>query len=90
MADQLCELGLLVWPIFLFPGSIDVLSLFLFFFFPKGYFRAVRVRAQLSTNSSGGSPPCDNDVNLQCAIKVWQWGGNSFRLWSTCGGCGCC
>jgi hypothetical protein len=21
---------------------------------------------------------------------VWGWGGNTWRLWSTCGGCGCC
>eukprot|EP01113_Clastostelium_recurvatum_P037146 TRINITY_DN53_c1_g1_i1.p1 TRINITY_DN53_c1_g1~~TRINITY_DN53_c1_g1_i1.p1 ORF type:complete len:153 (+),score=29.53 TRINITY_DN53_c1_g1_i1:22-480(+) len=39
---------------------------------------------------SGGRAPCDIETNLQCAIKVWQWGGNSFKLWSTCGGCGCC
>jgi hypothetical protein len=24
------------------------------------------------------------------AIDVWKWGGNTFRLWSTCGGCGAC
>jgi len=39
---------------------------------------------------SGGQAPCDQGSNLNCAIKVWQWGGKSFRLWSTCGGCGCC
>merc|ERR1711916_384540 len=32
---------------------------------------------------SGGSPPCDVSTNLQCAIKVWGWGGDSFKLWST-------
>lgn len=41
-------------------------------------------------HSSGGRAPCDLESNLQCAIKVWGWGGNSFRLWSTCGACGCC
>eukprot|EP01121_Diplochlamys_sp_Union-15-3_P016253 TRINITY_DN54_c0_g1_i1.p1 TRINITY_DN54_c0_g1~~TRINITY_DN54_c0_g1_i1.p1 ORF type:complete len:136 (+),score=20.29 TRINITY_DN54_c0_g1_i1:82-489(+) len=39
---------------------------------------------------SGGVAPCDPNTNLACAIKVYQWGGNSFRLWSTCGECGCC
>lgn len=28
--------------------------------------------------SSGGSPPCDVNTNRECAIKVWQWGGNSY------------
>eukprot|EP01102_Stenamoeba_stenopodia_P002777 TRINITY_DN1264_c0_g1_i1.p1 TRINITY_DN1264_c0_g1~~TRINITY_DN1264_c0_g1_i1.p1 ORF type:complete len:159 (-),score=22.18 TRINITY_DN1264_c0_g1_i1:87-563(-) len=39
---------------------------------------------------SGGKAPCDVTTNLNCAIQVWKWGGNSFKLWSTCGGCGCC
>ncbi len=38
---------------------------------------------------SGGHAPCDANTNLQCAIKVWKWGGNSFKLWSTARGCGC-
>ena len=38
---------------------------------------------------SGGSAPCNVQTNLNCAIKVWQWGGNSFKLWSTAKGCGC-
>eukprot|EP01125_Pyxidicula_operculata_P015599 TRINITY_DN531_c0_g1_i1.p1 TRINITY_DN531_c0_g1~~TRINITY_DN531_c0_g1_i1.p1 ORF type:complete len:142 (-),score=16.35 TRINITY_DN531_c0_g1_i1:418-843(-) len=42
---------------------------------------------------SGSCPsgaPCDPNANLQCAIQVWKWGGNTWRLWSTCGQCGCC
>lgn len=39
---------------------------------------------------SGGAPPCNPSANLQCAITVWQQGRNSFKLWSTCGKCGCC
>lgn len=39
---------------------------------------------------NSGKAPCDNNANLNCAIKVWQWGGNSFKLWSTCGACGAC
>jgi hypothetical protein len=39
---------------------------------------------------NGGRAPCDPSSNLQCATQVWRWGGNSFRLWSTCGECGCC
>jgi len=39
---------------------------------------------------SGGSPPCGESTNLGCAIDVWRWGGGSFKLWSTCGGCGAC
>eukprot|EP00388_Colpodella_angusta_P046491 GDKK01069576.1.p1 GENE.GDKK01069576.1~~GDKK01069576.1.p1 ORF type:complete len:140 (+),score=18.23 GDKK01069576.1:49-468(+) len=39
---------------------------------------------------SGGSAPCNVNTNMQCAIDVWRWGRNTWRLWSTCGGCGCC
>jgi len=39
---------------------------------------------------SGGNPPCDQSTNLGCAIDVWRWGGGTFKLWSTCGGCGAC
>jgi len=39
---------------------------------------------------NGGKAPCDVDSNLKCAAAVWRWGGNSFKLWSTCGVCGCC
>jgi hypothetical protein len=39
---------------------------------------------------SGGAPPCNVATNLACAIKVFGWGGNSFKYWSTCGACGCC
>ena len=38
---------------------------------------------------SGGKAPCDPNTNLNCAIKVYQWGGNSWKLWSTHSGCGC-
>eukprot|EP00830_Metopus_es_P005510 TRINITY_DN152_c0_g1_i7.p1 TRINITY_DN152_c0_g1~~TRINITY_DN152_c0_g1_i7.p1 ORF type:complete len:158 (+),score=20.75 TRINITY_DN152_c0_g1_i7:64-537(+) len=38
---------------------------------------------------SGGEPPCDAERNLKCAIKVYQWGGNTWKLWSTAKGCGC-
>ena len=38
---------------------------------------------------NGGRAPCDPNANLKCAIKVWQWGGNSFKYWSTARGCGC-
>jgi uncharacterized protein YxeA len=38
---------------------------------------------------SGGQPPCDGSTNLECAIDVWKWGGNSFSLWATATGCGC-
>ena len=38
---------------------------------------------------SGGNPPCDLQSNLNCAIKVYQWGGNTWRLWSTHSACGC-
>jgi hypothetical protein len=50
--------------------------------------------AQVNTinwsSCSGGNPPCDPSTNLNCAIDVWRWGGGSFKLWSTCGGCGAC
>ena len=30
-----------------------------------------------------GKAPCDPNTNLNCAKKVYQWGGN-MKLWSTC------
>eukprot|EP01123_Difflugia_compressa_P007049 TRINITY_DN19522_c0_g1_i1.p1 TRINITY_DN19522_c0_g1~~TRINITY_DN19522_c0_g1_i1.p1 ORF type:complete len:145 (+),score=12.99 TRINITY_DN19522_c0_g1_i1:54-488(+) len=39
---------------------------------------------------NGGAAPCDPGANAACAHKVWQWGENTWKLWSTCGGCGCC
>ena len=38
---------------------------------------------------SGGAAPCNIDTNRNCAIKVWQWGGNTWKLWSTAKTCGC-
>jgi len=38
---------------------------------------------------NGGSAPCDVQSNLNCAIQIYQWAGNSFRLWATAAGCGC-
>ena len=40
--------------------------------------------------SNGGSAPCDTNANLKCAETIWRNGGNSFKQWSTCSGCGCC
>lgn len=39
---------------------------------------------------SGGRAPCDGNSNLQCAIKVYDWGGKTWKNWSTCGKCGAC
>jgi len=39
---------------------------------------------------NGGNAPCDPSSNLYCAKKVFQWGGNTWKYWSTCGKCGCC
>lgn len=39
---------------------------------------------------NGGAAPCTASANLACAIKVFQWGGNTWKLWSTCGACGAC
>ena len=39
---------------------------------------------------NGGNAPCDVGVNRNCALKVYGWGGNTWKLWSTCGACGCC
>ena len=39
---------------------------------------------------SGGKAPCDPSTNLNCAIDVYRWGGNTWKLWSTCHTCGCC
>jgi len=39
---------------------------------------------------SGGSAPCGASANLACAKKVYAWGGNTWKFWSTCGACGAC
>ena len=39
---------------------------------------------------SGGQPPCNPSTSLECAKEVFHWGSNTWKLWSTCGGCGCC
>lgn len=39
---------------------------------------------------SGGKAPCDPSTNLACAKKVFGWGGNTWKLWSTCSKCGVC
>ena len=38
---------------------------------------------------NGGSAPCDPTKNFNCAINVYKWGGNTFKLWSAGLGCGC-
>ena len=38
---------------------------------------------------SEGKAPCDPQANLNCAVKVYQWGGNTWKLWSTHTACGC-
>eukprot|EP01084_Bolivina_argentea_P172887 299447_1 len=39
---------------------------------------------------SGGKAPCNPNTNLECAKDVYKWGGNTWKLWSTCTVCGCC
>lgn len=38
---------------------------------------------------SGGHAPCYPELNISCAKKIWGWGGNTWKLWSTAAGCGC-
>ena len=38
---------------------------------------------------NGGKAPCDPQQNLNCAIKVYNWGGKTWKLWSTAQKCGC-
>ncbi len=39
---------------------------------------------------NGGSAPCNEVETLQCAIKQFQSGGNTWKGWSTCAECECC
>jgi hypothetical protein len=41
------------------------------------------------SSCSGGKAPCDLTSNLNCAIKVYEWGGHTWKLWSTHSACGC-
>lgn len=38
---------------------------------------------------SGGKAPCDPNVNLNCAKKIYAQGNNTWKLWSSAKGCGC-
>jgi hypothetical protein len=49
-----------------------------------------QINSQNWASCSSSKAPCDPNLNLACAIKVWQWGGNSFKLWSTCHICNAC
>jgi len=42
------------------------------------------------SSCSSSQAPCNPTTNTECAHLVWQWGGNTWKYWSTCGGCGCC
>ena len=37
----------------------------------------------------GAGAPCDPTANLNCAIQVYKWGGNTWKNWATASGCGC-
>ena len=39
---------------------------------------------------NGGTAPCDPTENLNCAIDIYKWGGNTWKLWATCGMCNAC
>ena len=41
------------------------------------------------SSCSGGNPPCNVDTNLRCAIMVYNWGGKTWKFWSTASKCGC-
>jgi len=38
---------------------------------------------------SNGKAPCDPQANLNCAIKIYQWGDNSWKYWDIHTACGC-
>ena len=37
-----------------------------------------------------GNTPCDPTENLNCAKDIYGWGGNTWKLWATCGKCNAC
>ena len=39
---------------------------------------------------SNGMAPCSPEVNLECAEKVFRWGGNTWKNWGACESCGVC
>ena len=41
------------------------------------------------SHCSGGNPPCNVDTNVRCAIMVYNWGGKTWKYWSTAKKCGC-
>ena len=49
-----------------------------------------QINDQNWASCSGGKAPCSGNDNLNCAKKVFGWGGNTWKLWSTCSICGVC
>mmetsp|Transcript_24667 Transcript_24667/g.36173 ORF Transcript_24667/g.36173 Transcript_24667/m.36173 type:complete len:164 (+) Transcript_24667:69-560(+) len=49
-----------------------------------------QINTQNWGSCAGGRPPCSPSVNLDCAKKVFAWGDNTWKLWSTCTVCGVC
>jgi len=39
---------------------------------------------------SNGSAPCSFTANLNCAIKMFQFGGNTWKNWGSCADCVIC
>eukprot|EP00598_Pedospumella_elongata_P006988 CAMPEP_0184970920 /NCGR_PEP_ID=MMETSP1098-20130426/3238_1 /TAXON_ID=89044 /ORGANISM="Spumella elongata, Strain CCAP 955/1" /LENGTH=77 /DNA_ID=CAMNT_0027492919 /DNA_START=235 /DNA_END=468 /DNA_ORIENTATION=- len=39
---------------------------------------------------SNSAAPCAPQQNLDCAMDVYMWGGNTWQFWVTCQKCGCC
>ena len=59
-------------------------------YFIINFIITIKINDMNWASCSGGSAPCDASSNLNCAIKVFGWGGNTWKLWSTCGQCGVC
>ena len=37
---------------------------------------------------NNGKIPCRLDENLKCAIQIYQYGGNTWKYWTTSAFCG--
>jgi hypothetical protein len=42
------------------------------------------------TMCSGGYAPCDPTDNLNCALKRYEYGGNTWKMWTSCSACKAC
>src|SRR3989338_128710 len=87
------DVGLYVQIIFFLYQNNNLFHIFSFFLIFSHFFSFSLFFFRWQINSSnwascsGGSAPCSLSSNRACAQKVFGWGGNTWKYWSTCSQC---